>query len=591
MAKWRCTVCNYFYDEEKEGVRFADLPADWVCPVCSAPKSAFVLEGAEANVLEDAPTVGDKIVEQLTAFGVKYIFGMPGDSILPLVDSLSRQEEIKFILTRHESTAAFMASAYGKLTGEPGVCLSIAGPGATNLITGLVDAATDRSPVLALVGQVVQAFLGSEHLQEIDEIEIFSPFSVFAETVAKPAQALRLTTLAVKNAYLKRGVSMLSLPTDVLSESLSDPIWDPREHLFRQDVSPTEAEVERAVKLINESKRPLVFGGWGIRNCGEDVVRLAERISAPIATTSRAKGVIPETHRLAVGVLGSIGSRFAAKAVKKADLVIVIGSGFRQRNLLPDIPVVQVDIDGVKLGRSFPIEGGLIGDAGEAVRMLLEGVEEKKPDERYLAEIEDLKESYLEELEEDARNRSVPIYPGYVIQAIKRNAERDAIITIDSGDHTYWFFKKYVCDGERTLMSANMASMGFALPGALAAQIAYTGRQVICVNGDGGFGQLMADFTTAVREELPIKVVIFNDSKIKNIAKEQALYGYPVFGISFPNPDFAAYARSCGGEGYRCETPEELDEALMKGFASGRPCIFDVVVDPEKMAPLVKAAE
>jgi len=591
MAKLRCTVCNYIYDEEKERVRFADLPADWVCPVCSAPKSAFVLEGAEADVLEGAPTVGDKIVEQLTAFGVKYIFGMPGDSILPLVDSLSRQEEIKFILTRHESTAAFMASAYGKLTGEPGVCLSIAGPGATNLITGLVDAATDRSPVLALVGQVAQAFLGSEHLQEIDEIEIFSPFSVFAETVAKPAQALRLTTLAVKNAILKRGVSVLSLPTDVLSESLSDPIWDPREHLFRQDVAPTEAEVERAVKLINESKRPLVFGGWGIRNCGEDVIRLAEKISAPIATTSRAKGVIPETHRLAVGVLGSIGNRFAAKAVKKADLVLVIGSGFRQRNLLPDIPVVQVDIDGVKLGRSFPIEGGLIGDAGEAVRMLLERVEEKKPDERYLAEIEDLKGAYLKELEEDARDRSVPIYPGYVIQAIKRNAERDAIITIDSGDHTYWFFKKYVCDGERTLMSANMASMGFALPGALAAQIAYPGRQVICVNGDGGFGQLMADFTTAVREELPVKVVIFNDSKIKNIAKEQALYGYPVFGISFPNPDFAAYARSCGGEGYRCETPEELDEALEKGFASDKPCIFDVVVDPEKMAPLVKAAE
>jgi pyruvate oxidase len=591
MAKWRCTVCNYIYDEEKEGVRFADLPADWICPVCSAPKSAFMLVGAEADVIEGAPTVGDKIVEQLTAFGVKYIFGMPGDSILPLVDSLSRQEEIKFILTRHESTAAFMASAYGKLTGEPGVCLSIAGPGATNLLTGLVDAATDRAPVLALVGQVAQAFLGSEHLQEIDEIEIFSPFSVFAETVAKPAQALRLTTLAVKNAYLKRGVSMLSLPTDVLSESLSDPIWDPREHLFRQDVSPTEAEVERAVKLINESKRPLVFGGWGIRNCGEDVVRLAERISAPIATTSRAKGVIPETHRLAVGVLGSIGSRFAAKAVKKADLVIVIGSGFRQRNLLPDIPVVQVDIDGVKLGRSFPIEGGLIGDAGEAVRMLLEGVEEKIPDDQYMAEIEDLKEAYLKELKKDAWDRSVPIYPGYVIQAIKRNAERDAIITIDSGDHTYWFFKKYVCDGERTLMSANMASMGFALPGALAAQIAFPGRQVICVNGDGGFGQLMADFTTAVREELPVNVVIFNDSKIKNIAKEQALYGYPVFGISFPNPDFAAYARSCGGEGYRCETPEELDEALKKGFASGRPCIFDVVVDPEKMAPLVKAAE
>ena len=592
MARWRCTVCNYVYDEEKEGVKFGDLPADWICPICSAPKSAFVLIGvvrAEEEV--GAPTVADKIVEQLAALGVKYVFGMPGDSILPLVDALSRQDKIKFILTRHEETAAFMASAYGKLTGELGVCLSIAGPGATNLITGLVDAATDRAPVLAFLGQVAQVFLGSEYLQEIDEIEIFSPFTVFAETVAKPAQAINLTVLAAKNALLKSGVAVLSLPTDVLAEPLMDEAWDPGEHLFRQDIAPTEAEVEKAVEIIDGSRRPLIFGGWGIRDCGEDVVRLAEKLSAPIATTTRAKGVVPETHDLAVGVLGSVGSRFAAKAVAKADLVIVLGSGFRQRNLLPDIPVVQVDIDGVRLGRSFPIKAGLIGDAGAAVRMLLERVKPKEPDEEYLREIRELMEDYLRELEEDASDRSVPINPGYVIQAIKRHARKDAIITVDSGDHTYWFYKKYVCDGERTLLSANMASMGFALPASLAAQIAYPDRQVICVNGDGGFGQLMADFTTAVREELPVKVVVFNDGKIKNIAKEQALYGYKEFGTRFVNPNFAEYARSCGGEGYRAETTEELDRALEGAFASDRPAIIDVVVDPEKMAPIVKMAE
>jgi len=349
--------------------------------------------------------------------------------------------------------------------------------------------------------------------------------------------------------------------------------------------------VKKVAKIIDKSRRPLVFGGWGIRNCGEDVVKLAEKLYAPIATTSRAKGVIPETRDLTVGVLGSIGSRFAAKAVTKADLVIVIGSGFRQRNLLPNIPIVQIDIDGTRIGRSFPVEAGLIGDAGAAVRMLLEQVKEKKPDEEYLNEIMDLKKAYLKELAEDAEDMSVPINPGYVIQAIKRHANKDALITVDSGDHTYWFYKKYVCDGEGTLMSANMASIGFAFPASLAAQLACPGRQVICVNGDGGFGQLMADFTTAVREELPVKVVLFNDNKIKNIAKEQAAYGYTVFGISFPNPDFAEFARTCGGEGYRCETPEQLDEALEKAFASDRPALIDVLVDPEKMAPGTKSAE
>ena len=258
MAKWRCTVCNYVYDEDKESTPFHDLPSRWVCPVCSAPKSAFVPDdGAAAPA--GTPTVADRIVEQLAALGVTHIYGIPGDSILPLVDSLSRQDAIKFVLTRHEETAAMMASAIGKLTGRPGVCLSIAGPGATNLITGLVDAASDRAPVIALIGQVAQVFLGSEHLQEIDEIEIFHPFSRFAEALAKPAQALNLTMLAAKKAILDRGVAVLSLPTDVLAEPLMDEVWDPGDHLFEQPISPTKGEVEKTVEIINESKRPIIL--------------------------------------------------------------------------------------------------------------------------------------------------------------------------------------------------------------------------------------------------------------------------------------------------------------------------------------------
>jgi len=189
MVKWRCTVCNYIYDEEEEGKRFKDLDPGWVCPVCGAPKSAFVRVGKEISKKEGVvkvPTVADKIVEQLSAMGVRYIYGIPGDSNLPLVEALRKQGKIKFVLTRHEETAAFMASAHAKLTDEIGVCLSIAGPGATNLITGLMDAATDGAPVLALTGQVPQVFLGSESLQEIDQIELFQPFTVFNETIAHP---------------------------------------------------------------------------------------------------------------------------------------------------------------------------------------------------------------------------------------------------------------------------------------------------------------------------------------------------------------------------------------------------------------------
>ncbi len=592
MSKWKCTVCNYIYDEEKEGKQFKDLSPSWVCPVCGAPKSAFVRIGRK--ILEKktvtVPTVAEKIVEQLAAIGVKYIYGIPGDSILPLIEALNKQNKIKFVLTRHEETAAFMASAHAKLTDEIGVCLSIAGPGATNLITGLMDAATDGAPVLALTGQVPQVFLGSESLQEIDQIELFGPFTVFNETIAKPAQVISLTVLAVKNAYLKRGVALLSLPTDVLAEELEDEIWKPEEHLFKQIVAPLDEDVEKAVKLIDESSRPIILGGWGIRNCGKEVIEFAEKISASIATTSRAKGVIPETNGLAVGVLGSIGTRFAAKAMTKADLIIVIGSGFRQRNLVPNLPIVQVDIDGVKLGKSFPIKVGLTGDAKAVLKKLIAKVSAKKPNEKYFDEIKKIKEEHLREIREDSENMSVPIYPGLVIQAIKRHAEKNAIVTVDVGDHTYWFYKKYTCDGEKTLISANMASMAFAFPASLAAQIGFPNRQVICVTGDGGFSMLMADFTTAVYNRLPVKVVVFNDNKLKNIKKEQMMYGYREFGTEFVNPNFAEFAKSCGGEGYRVEKPEELDTALELAFKSDKPVIVDVVVDPEKMSPMITVA-
>lgn len=596
MAKFRCTVCNWMYDEDKEGVKFSELPADWTCPVCGAPRSAFeeigIQETAEKRTgkPEITTTVADRIVEQLHAAGVRFVFGIPGDSNLPLMEALRKQNGIKFILTRHEETAAFMASAHGKLTGRVAACLSIAGPGATNLITGLVDATSDGAPALALVGQVAQVYLGSEHLQEIDEIEIFAPFTVYHETIAKPAQAVRTTVMALKNAYAQRGAAMLSLPTDVLAEKLDDEIWVPGEHIFKPNNVPKDEDIDYAAALINESKRPLLFIGWGAKGCGEEVIKLAEKINSPIASTSRAKGVIPETHPLAVGVLGSLGTIYAAEAVTKSDLLIIAGSGFRQRNLVPDIPVVQIDINVVHIGKSFPVKAGMVGDAGLALGELIRKVARKLPDKQYFEQINRLREEHRADIEKDAKDTSIPIFPGFVIQAVKRHAKKDALITVDSGDHTYWFYKKYICEGEETLFSSNMGSMAFAFPAGLAGQLVYPGRQVICITGDGGFAMLMADFTTAVYNRLPVKVILFNDGKLKNIKKEQEMYGYGEFGIEFINPNFADFARSCGGDGFRVERPEELDSAIERAFSSTMPAIVDVVVDPDRMAmPTIRA--
>lgn len=586
--KFRCTVCNYIYDEDKEGIKFSALHENWVCPVCGAPKSAFEpLIGDVAGEKEVTTTVADKIVEQLEAVGVTYIFGIPGDSNLPLIESIRKSKKIDFILTRHEGVAAFMASAHAKITGNIGVCLSIAGPGATNLITGLVDATTDGAPVLALTGQVAQPYLGSEYLQEIDEIEIFAPFSVFNETIAAPSQAVRLISLAIKHAYAKRGAAHLSLPTDVLAQPLNDTIWQPEKHVFSPKTRPLEAELKMAVKLINESIRPIILAGWGVREEGSKVIALAEKIKAPILTTSRAKGEIPEDHPLSMGVLGSIGTPYAAQAAREADLFIVLGSGFRQRNLVPDTPIIQVDINAARLGRSFPVDAGLVGDAITTVMELTGKVFEKQADPEYFAALKNIKFDFNEEILEESKDMSIPINPGFVIQSVKLHADPNAYFCNDVGDHTYWFYKKYLCTGEKTLMSSNMASMGFGFPAALAAQLEFPKRQIICITGDGGFAMVMADFTTAVRNDLPVKVVVFNDGKLKNIKKEQAMYDYPEYGTEFDNPDFAAFAQSCGGIGYRVEDPEQLDQALERAFKSKKPAIIDVHVDPERMSPIV----
>jgi len=593
MARFRCTVCNWVYDETSEGAPFAELPDDWSCPVCGAPKSAFVPEGPAKQDESVETTAADAIVEQLVSLGVAVISGIPGDSNLPLVDAIRRDGRIRFVLTRHEETAAFMACAHGKMTDEMGVCMSIAGPGATNLVTGLMDASADRSPVLALVGQVPEVYLGSEAFQEIDQLELFHPFTAFAETVARAAQAVPLTMSAAKHAYQTPGVSVLSTPTDVLMERAATVTLDPGRRLHRGAPRPPDDEIARAVELVNASDRVAILAGWGTRHHGALLTELSEKLKAPVATTSRAKGVVRETQRRSVGVLGSIGGKRAGRAFQAADLVLVMGTGFRHAGLIPaGTKIVQVDSDATRIGRTFDVTVGVHGDAGAALSGFVAGVGARDTeDAEWWGKIDADRAAFLGGLAAAGEDRSAPINPGFVIQALQRNVASDAVITVDVGDHSYWFFRDFICDGQRTYLSANIASMGFGLPAALSAQLDFPNRQVVCLAGDGGFGMLMADFTTAVREKLPINVVVMNDGRLKNIKKEQAGEGYPEFGISFPNPDFAAFAQSCGGLGYRVEAPGELDAAMSEAFASDRPAIIDVVVDPESMAASARTVD
>ena len=592
MARFRCTVCNWVYDEEVEGVPFADVTDDWSCPQCGAPKSAFVPEGLSHAAEGVETTVADRVVDQLVALGVSFIYGIPGDSNLPLADALRRDGRIRFVLTRHEETAAFMASAHGKMTDTLGVCTSIAGPGATNLVTGLMDASADRSPVLALVGQIPEVYLGSEAFQEIDQLELFHPFTAFSETIARSDQAVGLTMSAAKHAYRNPGVSVLSTPTDILVEKSDADRLDPASRLHVGEAWPADDEIDAAVKLIDSCDRVAILTGWGARHHGDLVSRLSERLKAPVATTSRGKGTVHETDRRSVGVLGSIGGKRAGLAFRSAELVLVVGTGFRHASLIPEgVKIIQVDRDSTRIGRTFDVTAGVLGDAGRALSMLAASVAEKQEDAAWWKSIDSGRAEFLGRLEGEGKDDSKPVNPGRVVQAIQGNVAGDAIITVDVGDHTYWFFRDFICSGQRVFLSANIASMGFGLPAALAGQLAYPDRQVVCLTGDGGFGMLMADFTTAVREKLPINVIVMNDGKLKNIKKEQARDGYPEFGVAFPNPSFATFAETCGGVGFRVEEPGELESAIAAAFASDLPAIVEVMVDPERMAASAKTID
>jgi pyruvate oxidase len=580
MKKWKCSVCGYIYDENREGIPFEELPTDWTCPQCGAPKSAFLIIEGEDTAKKGKPAVAEKIIEQLVAYGVKRVYGIPGDSNLPLTEAIRKNANIDLVLTRHEQAAAFMASAHAKLTGEIGVCMSIAGPGATNLITGIVDASTDRAPVLALLGQVPEIFLGSESLQEIAEVDIFKTFCVYAEQISAAGQALKVLNLAIKKAYAFPGPSALSLPTDVLTESLDESIWPPEAHLFKPDLRPGEA-VRQAAELIAQSKRPILFAGWGARNCGPELLELARHIGAPVATTSRAKGTVPESDELVLGVLGSIGNRFVPKIVAQSDLIIILGSGFRQRNLVPNIDVIQVDIDATRVGKTFPVKIGIVGDAHRVIARLKEIAKPKDIDPEFLEIIRSADKKYKSLLDEDAQKKQKPIYPGTVIQALKKRAAENAIICSDVGDHTYWFYKRFVCEKHKTFLCANMAGMGFGVPAAIACQFAQPDKQVIAITGDGGFGMAGMEFMTAVYNKLPITVIVFNDGKLKNIKKEQASYGYPEYRVSFTNPNIAEMAKSSGGLGIRVSDPETLDTAMAEALNSSQPAIVEVMVDPD----------
>lgn len=583
MAKYRCTVCNYDYDEEKEGKKFSDLPNDWRCPVCNSPKSVFVLltEDKEKPKEKDT-TVSDILVEQMAEWGVKYVFGIPGTSSLGVVDAIRKNNKVIYIQVRHEQTAAFMASAYGKLTGNVSACLTVAGPGATNLATGLYDAKLDHSPVLALTGLVKRQLIGPGSFQEIDQHSFFEPICVFNKVLMSEDQTTTLVTLAIKHALIERGVSHISIPNDVQKLPYKTQILPFEGRVPNIAISPSKNLIERAISVINQSKRPVIISGFGALEHGDRLLELAKKITSPIVTTFRGKGVVDEDNELYVGSHGTICSTSASKLVQNSDLLIVIGASYSDMTQIPNKKTVQIDINPMNIAKNYSVEVGLWGNSSELIPALINRVSEKK-NEGYLNEIKKLKNEWIELLEKEADPEKKPIRPQYIIKVLNENIADDAIISLDIGENGWWFGRNFwMKKTQKMVMSGYLASMGTGLPGAIAAQLLYPNRQVVCITGDGGFSMVMGDFLTAVKYNLPVKIFLLNNKQLGMIMQEQKVEGYPNWQTDLFNCDFAEFAENCGGIGIKVLEPKELRVAVKKSLSLNKPVIVDINTDPKR---------
>jgi pyruvate oxidase len=526
-------------------------------------------------------TVSDVLMSELEKWNITLVFGIPGTSSLGLVEALRTNKNMRYIVFRHEENAAMAASAYHKLTGRIAVCLTIAGPGASNLATGLYDAKEDRASVLSINGQVAGQYIGDGSFQEIDQDAFFRPITVYNNTIYDKTQSLKILTQALRHAIVQRGVAQISVPNDVQKAFLDAESCERETCPTNFNILPDETEIQKAVALIDKSKKPVVIAGWGAFGNGEWLLRFAEKIKAPIVTTFRAKGVLPDENKWLLGILGNVGSPYTRKVVNDSDLFITLGVGFSKQTHVPTHKaLVQVEIDPLKIGK-IPFTVALWGNCSLVLPKLVDAVQMKKNDS-VLKEIAEMKKKWFEQLQKEADPTAAPLRPPFIMKILSDILPDDAIISIDVGENGWWFGRNFIMKHQRFVMSGYLGSMGFGLPGALAAKLAFPNNAVVCITGDGGFSMAMADFVTAVKYDLPMVVVVLNNKQLAMIQVEQKTEGYQNFGTDLLNPDFASYADACGGVGLRVSKPEDFQKVVKQALGMKKPVLIDVATDPKR---------
>jgi thiamine pyrophosphate-dependent acetolactate synthase large subunit-like protein/nitrite reductase/ring-hydroxylating ferredoxin subunit len=539
---------------------------------------------------ETARTTSDVMAETFALWGVKRIFGMVGHSNLGLADALRRRTadgEMSYIGIRHEGAASFAASAYGKLTGRPAACLSIAGPGATNMLTGLWDAKVDRAPILALTGQVQTQVFGPGAFQDIDLASAFDAVTRFSQTVLPSSNHAELASLACKNALVERDVAHLIFPDDVQTIPSDAKAQEPQGRMGKPNIRPSNEDLDAARAMIAQAKRPFIVMGYGAKEVRLDVIALAEKLGAPVATTFKGKGLIPDTHPLAAGVLGRSGTPIASWFMNECDLILSLGSSFANHTGIErSKPIIQIDFERMQLGKFHPVALPVWGEIGAFCRLVSEGLAPGGGDQRTeLAERWRIWRDEKQRRLDDDRGKG--LNAARIFDVLTQECPSDAIIAVDVGNNTYSFGRYFEASGQSVLMSGYLGSIGFGFPAAMGAWSAtqdfdeFRGRKVISISGDGGFGQYAMEFTTAVKYGMDITHILLNNSQLGKITKEQRAGEFPVWQTDLHNPPFAAFARACGGHGAKVTDPSGLGQAIREALDYQGPALVEIITDAE----------
>jgi pyruvate dehydrogenase (quinone) len=531
--------------------------------------------------------VADLLVDVLAEAGVRRIYGLVGDSLNGITDSIRVKNNLEWVHVRHEETAAFAAGAEAHLTGTLAVCAGSCGPGNMHLINGLYDCQRNRVPVLAIAAHIPSREIGSGYFQETDPKHLFAQCSHYCEFVSDPEQMPRILETAIQTAISRRGVSVIVLPGDV---ALKDAVIEEPRVRFREPKSalcPSDEELNVLAGLLNRAEKITILGGSGCAGAHAELIEVAGKLQAPIVHALRGKEFIEYDNPFDVGLTGLLGFSSGYHAMMNCEVLLMLGTDFPYRDFYPeDATIVQVDIRGEHLGRRSKLDYGFIGDTKTTLRALLPKLEQNS----YQQHLKDSLEHYrkarngLDDLANANSNKGL-IHPQYVARVIDKLAAEDAVFTCDVGTPVIWSARYLTMNGKRRLLgSFNHGSMANAMPQAIGAQAAYPGRQVISLSGDGGFSMLMGDVLTLKQQKLPVKVIIFKNESLAFVELEQKASGFLEFATDLRGPDFAKIAEGAGLLGLAARTPDQVEPMITQALKHDGPAVVEVFVARQELA-------